>query len=163
MGALRDGGLSRHADDCEIDIMGDDLDLFQEAGMRRALGRNGYELSFDPRGRCFKVWPAGSERAVPGAQDDAQLLDQSWWLPQQFVGTPSLDVYVVETPRGPGSTSDCHYVSNAVFHCNDRLTYGLLPLPPTSKLVRLCGPQHIYKKYRIYESIKYITYKDTNY
>mmetsp|Transcript_108499 Transcript_108499/g.350094 ORF Transcript_108499/g.350094 Transcript_108499/m.350094 type:complete len:140 (+) Transcript_108499:222-641(+) len=48
------------------------------------------------------------------------LLDQTWWLPQQFVGSPALDVYVVETPESRGQR-DRHYVSNEEFHCNERV------------------------------------------
>eukprot|EP00435_Cladocopium_sp_Y103_P038043 s2336_g10.t1 len=113
IGALRDRGLSRHADDCEIDVSERDVELMQSVGMKAALSRNGYELSYDPRGRCFKVWPSGSRQAEPR---EAQLVDQSWWLPQQRVGTPALDIYVVQTPEA--SQSERYYISNDVFHCN---------------------------------------------
>eukprot|EP00928_Gymnodinium_smaydae_P048107 TRINITY_DN32147_c0_g1_i1.p1 TRINITY_DN32147_c0_g1~~TRINITY_DN32147_c0_g1_i1.p1 ORF type:complete len:616 (+),score=125.20 TRINITY_DN32147_c0_g1_i1:48-1895(+) len=128
VGALRDGGLSRHADDCELDIFEADAEAFQSTRMRAALARNGYELGYDPRGRCFKVFPAGSQQANAVAvgegesenEQDVQLSDQSWWLPQQRVGTPSLDIYIVQTPAGPESTADVHYVSNERFHCSER-------------------------------------------
>eukprot|EP00928_Gymnodinium_smaydae_P032368 TRINITY_DN23463_c0_g1_i1.p1 TRINITY_DN23463_c0_g1~~TRINITY_DN23463_c0_g1_i1.p1 ORF type:complete len:592 (+),score=91.16 TRINITY_DN23463_c0_g1_i1:142-1917(+) len=114
IGALRDRGLSRHADDCEFDILsGANLEVFQGLVMRRALARNGYEMSYDPRGKVFKIWPAGSMQAVA---DEDQLTDQTWWLPQHRIGTPSLDVYVVDhTANGAGEQA---YVSNEDFHCN---------------------------------------------
>mmetsp|Transcript_9473 Transcript_9473/g.33530 ORF Transcript_9473/g.33530 Transcript_9473/m.33530 type:complete len:613 (+) Transcript_9473:51-1889(+) len=119
LGALRDIGLSRHTDDSEVDVAEGDMEMMQGERMRRALGRNGYELSYDPRGRCFKVWPVGSRQAAGPDLEDV-LLDQTWWLPQQFVGSPALDVYVVETPESRGQR-DRHYVSNEEFHCNERV------------------------------------------
>lgn len=118
IGALRDAGLSRHADDCEVDIAEADVELLQGTEMRGALARNGYELSYDPRGRCFKVWPVASQQASRHEED--VLRDQAWWLPQQFVGTPALDVYIVETPEAQGRR-ERRYVSNEEFHCNARV------------------------------------------
>ena len=34
IGALRDGGLSRHADDCEMDISERDVELLQSVAMK---------------------------------------------------------------------------------------------------------------------------------
>eukprot|EP00930_Biecheleria_cincta_P078172 TRINITY_DN65581_c0_g1_i1.p1 TRINITY_DN65581_c0_g1~~TRINITY_DN65581_c0_g1_i1.p1 ORF type:complete len:316 (+),score=33.99 TRINITY_DN65581_c0_g1_i1:56-949(+) len=116
IGALRDAGLSIHADDFEIDVPERDVEVLQGPQLRGSLARNGYELSYDPRGRCFKVWPAGSPQAP---REGGQLDDQSWWLPQQYVGTPSLDIYLMQTP-GEGQGADRHYVSNTEFHCNVR-------------------------------------------
>ncbi|CAE7533044.1 unnamed protein product [Symbiodinium sp. CCMP2456] len=117
IGALRDGGLSRHADDLEVDVPEIDVEKIQGTLMRAALGRNGLELSYDPRGRCFKVWPTGSEKA--SEHDEVQLMDQTWWLPQQRVGTPALDIYVVQTPSDSGG--ERYYISNDQFHCNVRV------------------------------------------
>eukprot|EP00439_Symbiodinium_sp_Y106_P038684 s853_g4.t1 len=117
IGALRDGGLSRHADDLEVDVPEIDVEKIQGSQMRAALGRNGLELSYDPRGRCFKVWPTGSEKA--SEHDEVQLMDQTWWLPQQRVGTPALDIYVVQTPSDSGG--ERYYISNDQFHCNVRV------------------------------------------
>ncbi|CAK8996601.1 unnamed protein product [Durusdinium trenchii] len=114
IGALRDGGLSRHADDCEVDLPEKEVEILQSPAMLARLSRNGYELSYDPRGRCFKVWPGGSARADAR---EAQLVDQSWWLPQQRVGTPSLDIYLVQTPED--GRAERMYISNDVFHCNE--------------------------------------------
>ncbi|CAE7394439.1 unnamed protein product [Symbiodinium natans] len=116
IGALRDGGLSRHADDLEVDVPERDVETIQGSQMRAALGRNGLELSYDPRGRCFKVWPTGSTKA--SENDEVQLMDQSWWLPQQRVGTPALDIYVMQTPSDAGG--ERYYISNDLFHCNPR-------------------------------------------
>mmetsp|Transcript_113216 Transcript_113216/g.365833 ORF Transcript_113216/g.365833 Transcript_113216/m.365833 type:complete len:545 (-) Transcript_113216:101-1735(-) len=116
IGALRDGGLSLHADDCEVDVSEADVEVFQGPSMRRALARNGYELSYDPRGRCFKVWPAGSPQAP---QTEDQLMDQSWWLPQQRVGSPSLDVYLVQSPVD--NVEQRYYISNEEYHCNAKV------------------------------------------
>ncbi|CAE7675367.1 unnamed protein product [Symbiodinium microadriaticum] len=117
IGALRDGGLSRHADDLEVDVPEIDVEKIQGTRMRAVLGRNGLELSYDPRGRCFKVWPTGSEKA--SEHDEVQLMDQTWWLPQQRVGTPALDIYVVQTPSDSGG--ERYYISNDQFHCNVRV------------------------------------------
>ncbi|CAE8660530.1 unnamed protein product, partial [Polarella glacialis] len=119
IGALRDGGLSKHAEDLEIDIPAADVEKLQDSQVRAWLGRNGYELSFDPRGRCFKIWPSGSEQ-TPEANKDDQLVDQSWWLPQQRVGAPALDVYVLENPE-EGQGAERHYISNDEFHCNKKV------------------------------------------
>merc|ERR1712232_152421 len=94
--------------------------------MRGALARNGYELSYDPRGRCFKVWPAGSAQA-PIDSDD-QLRDQRWWLPQQRVGTPALDIYIVQGP-GTGGGADRYYVSNEEYHCNRKVCVQVWKAP----------------------------------
>jgi len=117
IGALRDHGLSRHADDCEVDIPETDVEIFQGLKMRAALARNGYELSYDPRGRCFKIWPSGSPQAP--IEGDGQLEDQTWWLPQRRVGTPALDVYILEAAGADASKR--HYVSNEEFHCNSNV------------------------------------------
>eukprot|EP00929_Paragymnodinium_shiwhaense_P072071 TRINITY_DN36587_c0_g1_i2.p1 TRINITY_DN36587_c0_g1~~TRINITY_DN36587_c0_g1_i2.p1 ORF type:complete len:537 (+),score=111.32 TRINITY_DN36587_c0_g1_i2:125-1735(+) len=119
IGALRDGGLSRHADDCEIDISEEHVEAFQGVQMRRSLGRNGYELSFDPRGQVFKVWPAGSKSA---RIDGGQLADPTWWLPQRRVGTPSLDIYIVHQDL-QGGGGHRQYLSNAVFHLHGMRRY----------------------------------------
>lgn len=114
IGALRDGGLFSHADDCEIDIFGGpNAEVFHSLHMRRALARNGYELGFDPRGGAFKVWPAGSPQASP--ETDDQLENQNYWLPQRRVGLPSLDVYLLEFTTRNG---ELVYLSNEEFHCN---------------------------------------------
>ena len=102
IGALRDGGLSRHADDLEVDLTEEDAEALQTV-VRRRLRRNGLALSYDPRGRCFKVWPLGSAWAEAR---EAQLRDQSWWLPQQRVGTPQLDIYLVQNEEGNGWKDD---------------------------------------------------------
>ncbi|CAE7365138.1 unnamed protein product [Symbiodinium necroappetens] len=46
-------------------------------------------------------------------------MDQTWWLPQQRVGTPALDIYVVQTPSDSGG--ERYYISNDQFHCNVRV------------------------------------------
>ncbi|CAK0834025.1 unnamed protein product, partial [Prorocentrum cordatum] len=41
------------------------------------------------------------------------------WLPQQRVGKPSLDIFVVETPSQ--KPEDRYYISNDEFHCNKKV------------------------------------------
>ena len=118
LGALRDGGLSLHADDIEVDVPEADVGALQGPAMRAALARNGYELSYDPRGRCLKVWPSGSPRAA--GRDDDQTRDQSWWLPQRRLGSPTMDIYIVQSPEAGGGPKR-YYVSNEEFHCNERV------------------------------------------